>query len=623
MTAAIGHRRDIDGLRAVAIMPVLLYHAGVPYFSGGYIGVDVFFVISGFLIAGIIAREIDQEKFSILGFYERRARRILPALLVMIAVTLAGAALLYLPDDFARVPKSALMAIAFLSNVGFFMETGYFAGGADTMPLLHTWSLAVEEQFYFGFPILLMLIARFCANARRLTIFAVTLVSFAIALATQADGTGSAFYLLPARAWELLVGALLAVGAVAPVKRDWQRELIAFAGLIAVAAPVVLFDATTVFPGINAVFPVFGAAALIHCAPGTLVGRLLSKPLAVGIGLISYSLYLWHWPVIVFSEYALDTSLTGWLSVLAIAVSFAFAYLSWRFIEGPFRASNRYTQRTVFSASLGAMAVLCAAAIIMVTANGWPTRFSAETLRLASAGQDVSPVRDECMGMDVKINRPDCVLGDAVPPTAMVWGDSHGVEIAWALSKTMKANNTSLIQNTRGACPPIVGYDDPADPDCTAANKQIFDFLQSNPSVNTVYLAGFWAGGRYSSPENTTLLDNMIVSLTKTGRKIVLIGAVPPHDFEVPRYLANKSRFGGTLPVSEITTQSYRMKTAWISQHYPKWRALGVTIIDPDAVFCGAQTCAIATNNVPLYFDSHHLSLFGAQVLLAGHNVTQ
>ncbi len=622
MTTVFGHRRDIDGLRAVAILPVLFYHTGVPYFSGGYVGVDVFFVISGFLIAGIIAREIDQDKFSILKFYERRARRILPALLVMIAVTMIGAALLYFPDDFARVPKSALMAIAFLSNVGFFLETGYFASGADTMPLLHTWSLAVEEQFYVGFPILLMFIARFWANARKALIVALALLSFAIALATQSDGTSSAFYLLPARAWELLVGAFLAVGGIATVKTKWMREVIALAGLIAIAAPVVMFDATTIFPGANALFPVFGAAALIYCAPETWVGRLLSHSIPVGIGLVSYSLYLWHWPVIVFSEYALDRSLTGWMSVLAIAVSFVLAYLSWRFVEGPFRASNRFSQHNVFVASVGGMALISAAAIMMASMNGWPSRFSPEALRLANAARDVSPVRDACMGMAVNINRPACIIGAAVPPTAMVWGDSHGVEIAWTLSEKMKARNTSLIQNTRGSCPPIAGYRDPVDPACTVANRQILDFLKSNPSIHTIYLAGFWADTRYYSPQNGAFLDRTVTTLAKSGRRVVLIGAVPPHDFEVPRKLANESRFGETLPIADFSIQSYQGKSAWVSRFYSKWRAQGVTIIDPEAKFCGPKSCEMAKNGVPLYFDSHHLSLFGARTLLADHNIT-
>jgi peptidoglycan/LPS O-acetylase OafA/YrhL len=617
MAAHGEYRRDIDGLRAVAVLPVLFYHAGVPFFTGGYVGVDIFFVISGFLIAGIIAREVDQKKFSILTFYERRARRILPALMVMMAVVLLGAALLYFPEDFARVPKSALMAIAFLSNVGFFMETGYFAGGAETMPLLHTWSLAVEEQFYFGFPILLILIARYRPTARQGVIAGLALISFVIAVLTQADGTGSAFYLLPARAWELFIGALLAVGGVRALSPGWGRESAAIAGLALIIIAIFGFDSNTVFPGVNALLPVIGAALIIHSAPGTFVGRLLSARAMVGVGLISYSLYLWHWPVIVFSEYARDESLTGWASVAAIVVSFGLAWCSWRFVERPFRASGAFSPRWVFTASAASMATLSCLALAMVATNGWSSRFSADTLRLANAKTDVSPVRDACMGVAVDINRPACILGAPVAPTAMVWGDSHGVEIAWALSETMKQSGTALIQNTRGSCPPIIGYRNAADPLCADANKQIVDFLRANATISTVYLTAFWAGERYGTPENAALLDKTIAALKMDGRKIVLIGAVPSNDFEVPRRLANQSRFGDAVAATGSTLESTRARDAWIRRYFAKWEASGVTIIDPQSKLCGATHCSVMKNGQPLYFDSHHLSLVGARMLLA------
>ena len=261
--AHIGYRRDIDGLRAFAILPVLLFHAHVPGFSGGYVGVDIFFVISGFLITGIIAREVDEGRFSLLRFYERRFRRIIPALSVMILAVLAVAAWLYLPGDLEGVPKSALAATLFASNLWFFTDTGYFAGGADVKPLLHTWSLAVEEQYYIGFPILLILIARYAPRRRGAIMAAAMLASFALAAAMQRDTSGFTFYLLPARAWELLAGALLALGIVPPVSRRWMREALGLAGLLAIGATVLLYDKNSPFPGLGALPPVLGAAALL------------------------------------------------------------------------------------------------------------------------------------------------------------------------------------------------------------------------------------------------------------------------------------------------------------------------------------------------------------------------
>ena len=318
MIGAGRYRRDIDGLRAIAILPVLLFHAHVPGFSGGYVGVDIFFVISGFLITGIIAREVDEQRFSLVHFYERRFRRIMPALSLMILAVLAAACWLYLPGDIEGVPKSALAATLFASNLWFFTDTGYFAGGADVKPLLHTWSLAVEEQFYIGFPILLMLVARFAARWRGLIVGAIAAISLALAIALQRDTSGFTFYLLPTRAWELFAGALLALGAIPAARARWLREALAWSGLLSVAFAVIFYTRETVFPGITALPPVLGAALLLHSAPGTSVGRLLSMPLFVGVGLISYSLYLWHWPLIVFTEYATDAALTGSTAIAVV-----------------------------------------------------------------------------------------------------------------------------------------------------------------------------------------------------------------------------------------------------------------------------------------------------------------
>ena len=352
------YRRDIDGLRAVAILPVLLFHAHVPGFSGGYVGVDIFFVISGYLITGIIAREVDQGRFSILRFYERRFRRIMPALALMMLAVLAASAWLYLPADLASVPKSALAATLFVSNLWFFTDTGYFAGGADVKPLLHTWSLAVEEQYYIGFPVLLMLLARAGSRWRSAIVATLALLSLSLSVFMQRDTSGFAFYLLPTRAWELFAGALLALGCIPAIRQRWKREAIAWGGMAAIMLAVACYDRDTLFPGIAAMAPVLGAAALIHAAPGTRAARLLGCPPLVGVGLISYSLYLWHWPLIVFTEYATDMPLAGYTRIAVIAAALIAALVSWRFVERPFRDSRRMPAATIFRFTAGAMALL-------------------------------------------------------------------------------------------------------------------------------------------------------------------------------------------------------------------------------------------------------------------------
>ena len=608
---AAGYRADIDGLRAIAVLPVLFYHAGVAGFGGGYVGVDIFFVISGYLITGILAREIDAGQFSILNFYERRARRIMPALMAMIAVVLAAAAFLYLPGDFEAVPRSAIAATAFLSNVFFFLDVGYFMGGAETKPLLHTWSLAVEEQFYIGFPILLMLVARFAARWRTAIVAGIALISFAWALATQAGQSGFAFYLLPPRAWELFVGALLALGAVPVVENRVAREALAAAGLAAIAFAVVTLDRLSVFPGMNALYPVLGAAALIHAAPGTWTGRLLAWRPLTAIGLISYSLYLVHWPLIVFTEYARDETLTGGASAAVVALSIGLAALSWRFIERPFRQRARFGRGAIFAGTGAAMAAVCAVSLAMIGAGGWPQRFSPEVLRLAAAKNDVSPFRNNCH--DSGTDRAPCVLGAKVKPEAVFWGDSHGVELAAAVSEIAAKKGEALVQRTQSSCPPVLGYDPPADPRCARVNAQVFAAIKADPAIRTVYLAGFWASDAYGSPGFARELDGTIAALVREGRQVVLFGAVPPNGFAVPRKLAHLARAGRL----DDARGRDRVASRWLAPVLARWRARGVTVIDPADTLCGPTVCDIVRDGHPLYFDSHHLSMTAARLVAA------
>lgn len=612
------YRPDIDGLRAAAVVPVLLYHAHVPGFGGGYIGVDIFFVISGFLITGIIAREVDAGTFSIAKFYERRARRILPALAVMIAFVLIMASWLYLPGDFEKVPRSALTALGFLANVWFFSQAGYFQSAAETMPLLHTWSLGVEEQFYIAFPLLLLVIGRYSPRLRpRLRIACVALLaalSFLWAWRTQTAGDGFAFYLLPPRAWELLVGALLALGAVPAVRQRWAREAISLAGLASIAGAATLYTKATVFPGLAALPPVLGAAALIHCAPGTLAGRMLSLRLPVGIGLISYSLYLWHWPLIVFTEYTQGVRLSPVQSAAIIAASLAAAWLSWRYVEQPFRDHRRFDGARIFRWAAGGVAALSAVSLAMISLGGWAARFPADTVRLAAAKGDISPARGDCITTRIGGDWSKCTLGAKVQADALIWGDSHGVELAWALGERMGRQGRSIAQRTRASCPPALAYDPADDPDCRRFNDEVFQEIEGNPEIRTILLAGFWAQPQYRDNGVLGPLDRTIARLHGAGKRVVLIGPVPRQSFEVPRRLA----LGG-LTVATSPRRDYLADTQWITASYPKWRAQGVSIIDPATVLVEGEKTVIVAGGHPLYFDSHHLSVAGAEQVLGAY----
>ncbi|WP_311266826.1 acyltransferase family protein [Sphingobium sp. WCS2017Hpa-17] len=613
MTNTIRYRRDIDGLRALAILPVLLFHAHVPGFSGGYVGVDIFFVISGFLITGIIAREVDEGRFSLVRFYERRFRRIMPSLALMILTVLAGAAWLYLPGDLEGVPRSALAATLFASNIWFFTDTGYFSGGADVKPLLHTWSLAVEEQYYIGFPVLLMLLARFAPQWRTAVVAGIAALSLTIAIAMQRDTSGFTFYLLPTRAWELFAGALLALDAVPAIRPRWLRECTAWIGATTVLLAVALYDRNTVFPGVTALAPVLGAAALIHAAPGTSIGRLLGWGPMVGIGLISYSLYLWHWPLIVFTEYATDLPLSGGTRIMVIGAALLAGTASWRFVERPFRDAQRMPARAIFRFTGAAMAILCLLSLALMAMGGWPSRFAPQVLAQMAGQTDFAPTRKQCHDTYMRGALP-CTLGATVPPDAMLWGDSHGVELAYALSLAARAQGRSLVERTTSSCPPVLGYE-AKDPRCAAANRAAFAAIRADRTLKRIYLAAFWANGDFDDPAFVARLDRTIAAIRAEGREVVLIGPVPPQPFDVPRHLAHLVRAGRLAEAHGVDRAWVEARTRHLRALFTRWQAKGVRMIDPIAALCASGRCAIEQGGRPLYFDSHHLSVAGARLV--------
>jgi peptidoglycan/LPS O-acetylase OafA/YrhL len=335
----VRHRADIDGLRAIAVVPVVLFHAGVSRVSGGFVGVDIFFVISGYLITSLILGEMAEGRFSLASFYERRIRRIFPALFAVLAVCVVVAALLFLPRELKSFDRSLLATTFFVSNIYFYSGLGYFAAPPDTLPLLHTWSLAIEEQFYIVFPLLLSLVIAFGRRVWIGLIAALFLLSLAASIWVTRLNPDAAFYLAPMRVWELMLGALLAARLLPRIGSQAVREMLALAGIALIGYAVFAFSPATPFPGSAALIPCLGAALVIYAGEDdgtTLAGKVLSLwPLAF-VGLISYSLYLWHWPLLVFARYWTIVPLTVWQSAAIVTTSFILAAFSWRYIEQPF-----------------------------------------------------------------------------------------------------------------------------------------------------------------------------------------------------------------------------------------------------------------------------------------------
>ena len=449
-THSIGYRPDIDGLRALAVVPVILFHAGFSTFSGGFIGVDIFFVISGYLITGVIWREIVQNEFALLAFYERRARRILPAMFAMIAATLVVGWFLLTVAPFQSLANSTFAAVFSISNVYFWRQTGYFAGASELFPLLHTWSLGVEEQFYIFVPLLLLAVTRFGRYAMIATLALIVVVSFSLCVWASYRYPSPNFFLIPTRAWELGIGGLLAVVRLPLPPRGTAaaRHCVGILGVSMILAAVFLFDKNTVFPGLSALLPCFGTVLLIWVgmsqpeglqdAPSQgLVTRFLATRPMVSIGLISYSLYLWHWPVFVYLRHlTARTDLEWQWSFFGILLSTVLAVVSWRFIEQPFRNRTAIGKGTITIFSIGGTVGLAAIALIISFGlKGAPFRVPEDARQIADAREDFDLSCMQTIPSRQAFSVSDCRIGSAtLEPSFILMGDSHAAALRPAIA---------------------------------------------------------------------------------------------------------------------------------------------------------------------------------------------
>jgi peptidoglycan/LPS O-acetylase OafA/YrhL len=495
----IGYRRDIDGLRAVAVLPVVLFHADVSGISGGFVGVDVFFVISGFLITSIIHREISNGTFSIIRFYERRARRLLPALFTVIVATLAASYYFFMPIEFEDAAKSALATVLFVSNVQFWSETGYFSPGIYDQPLLHTWSLAIEEQFYIFFPPLMILLARMQKGPTKV-LATLTLLSFGLSAFTTALRPDMAYYLLPWRAWELGVGALIALNMHRLQASRPLREGLGLLGLALIGYAVFGFDEKTVFPGAAAFLPVAGAGLLLAFGGhgDTISERFLSLTPVVWVGLISYSLYLWHWPIIVFyQQITLDRPDLVGCSII-VALSTAVAWVTWKYVEAPFRRPYKPSVSGTSRKSIFAMAVVGAVSIFTLSSSiilgqGWSWRLSEEAVRLAAFREDRHPRLRDCTARFDAWRAPSdaCLFGPTgKAPSIAIWGDSHAAALLPEVEAAAYRGAHRIAYLSRSGCLPVLNVErlDGRTGRCVDYGNGSMDYILNTPSLTTVII---------------------------------------------------------------------------------------------------------------------------------------
>ena len=643
------YRADIDGLRCVAVVAVLLSHLDIAAVSGGFVGVDIFFVISGYLITRIIARELAGGEYSVLRFYERRARRILPALFAVLVATFAVAVVALGPPQFVSLARSAVATVGFVSNVWFWQSSSsYFGADVKLEPLLHTWSLGVEEQFYIIFPLLLWAAFRLARRRLAAIVAAVVALSFLASIYQVATGAApAAFYLLPSRFWELGLGALLALSPPRVPAGRAMRDGLAWLAVAAILLPVALYDDAMPFPGLAALPPVLGSALLIwlHSAGETPVRRVLASRPFVAIGLISYSLYLWHWPVIVYAK-VMFGPLTPATMLICATLSLGLAALSWRFVEQPFRGHGAWlaTRPRILAASGAGIAATIAVAAVVLIGGGFPMRLAPSVAQAFAATDDQDPRSLGCMGAK-QIGAEECRIGapGGGPADFLLWGDSHAAAAMPGVDRAAAALGRRGYFSAFPACAPLLGVyraDQRGGKACARFNGEVLQFLEGRDDMPLVILAGRWgfategtpspgedAGpailatveGRLPSGEiadNAAIFDaalpETIAAIRATGRKVVVLGDVPEVGWSVPDSVGRALMHGVPLPPGPAASDVAQRA----SESDKAFRALEtageLTFLPLSPAFCRERCDVVGAGERPLYRDGHHLSRSGA-----------
>lgn len=530
--APLGYREDIDGLRAIAVLPVLLYHAFPTAAPGGFYGVDIFFVISGYLITGIIHKQMLSNTFSIADFYARRIRRIFPALITVVLVTFLIAWFLLPPRELKSLGTNIAGGAVFIQNFILLGQVGYFDLAAEKKPLLHLWSLAIEEQYYIVWPLLLMLIGSWRRRSLAITA-ALAAASFVACLIVQPRWPDYAFYLPVTRAWELLIGSGLALWTngrmSAPAPRDrigrLACELVAAVAMLGIVMAFWRFSRLTPHPGVRTLLPVLGAAALI-ATNGTLIHRyILSAAPVVFVGLISYPLYLWHYPLMAYARIHFVDGVPIWVMIALIGVSMVLAWLTYRLIERPIRFGRRLVPLKI-GALVAGMVALGVVGVVADRTNGLPSRIPQEIRGFMLDGSETA-VRwrnGKCLLMaDQSEFAPEC-LGTGRRPLIAVWGDSYAASLYPGLAHFGTERGFDVAEFATSACAPLIGYVNTERPLCKPSNDAVLRHLtELKPDV--VILYGTWR----ASDEAVRLGLERTIPLVKAAgvAKIMIVGPPP------------------------------------------------------------------------------------------------
>ncbi len=683
------YRKEIDGLRAVAVIPVILFHAGFDFFSGGFIGVDIFFVISGYLITSLIFQEKIENKFSLVNFYERRARRILPALFLVVIFTIPFAFVVMSPSLLKEFSNSLISIPLFLSNFQFWSESGYFATAAEEKPLLHTWSLAVEEQYYLFFPILIIVFWRLGLKTLTFLIFLISVFSFSLSqfganlnprfpfidddLRINAIPEYSFFFSIT-RAWELLFGSLTAIYLLHK-KEDNQikNQFFSLLGILFISYPIFFYDFSTPFPGFAALMPVIGTVLLIVFSNrGTFAFKFLSHKSLVFIGLISYSLYLWHYPlfsIVRLSSINVPSNTTYLILILA---SFLLAFLSWKYFETPFRKKEFFTRKQIFLSSFIVGLFIVLIGIITVSSNGFEERFTPKELKAIQPEKFDNSVCKWTRPIEELVNLEFCEFGDlnSKKNPIVLYGDSHADSLTNSLDKVLKAKKVKGIKISNTYCEPVVGFYRKVNANTFAMNKCEDAFLRllgeleklkpeyviifnrwsfrffpvkdeisqlnfNNKEGGIEYVKNFreyfvYDGSIFTSDGQSkkNTFNSFLSSFFEKEIKIKLIFPLPEVGWNLSKLNMVNKIFKKGIP--ETISTSFEVYSE--RQNFSNYVLSSINSnpflenIYLDKVFCNKilkDRCLAQIDGIPLYYDSNHLTNKGAEVLIKNTNLVK
>jgi len=607
---AIQYKPEIDGLRAIAVLAVVLFHFQVSAFSGGFVGVDIFFVISGYLITSIIVDELGRGAFSFRDFYSRRARRILPAsLMVCAAVAMFGWLKIY-PSDLVVLGESLVATVFFASNFFFLGETDYFGAESHTLHLLHTWSLAVEEQFYLCFPLLMFALRKAAPTRVFWTVASIAGVSVVLSLIGTWQAPAETFYMLPSRAWELLAGALIALRPP-QMRTPLQASALMLFGFVLLGIALFVVDGDTPFPGIAAFAPTIGAASIIvagpHAAP--LLRFSLANPIMVGIGKISYSMYLWHWPMAVIF---LDFKDSGYPAWALLAPLFSLSYLSYRFVEKPFRDPQFLPVKPRLALAFGVSAALAVFGVVAIETHGMVFYSDTPAARILDVG---SLRRSDSYGAScfhgAKEPWSDFPVAACLTPrpgqrTVLLWGDSLAAHYSIGLKLASVDRNIQVLQATQGSCPAGLGEALKRAPHCKEQNEGVLDYVRQTPP-DLILLSGNWHSHRGYKESLQKLID----ALSQLRLRVLVLGPAIRYSKRLPDLLVDHMRANKPFVARDflhrgsLATDSDFKKGA-INLH-------GARLISLYDLVCIRGECPTLTpDGSPMQWDTHHLSHEGS-----------